>query len=83
MRLSAMLGWRHAFGDLATGAHRFSAGGTGFSANGVPLADDTVAVEAGLDLRIAPAVTIGLGYSGQFGRGLSDSGVQARVGIRF
>jgi outer membrane autotransporter protein len=83
VRLSAMLGWRHAFGDLASGAHRFAAGGTGFSAAGVPLADDTVAVEAGLDLTITPAVTFGIGYSGQFGRGVSDSGVQARVGIRF
>jgi len=83
MRLSAMLGWRHAFGEVVSGAHRFAAGGTGFSVAGVPLVDDTVAVEAGLDLAIAPALTLGLGYSGQFGRGVSDSGVQARFGFRF
>jgi outer membrane autotransporter protein len=71
--------WQHAFEDVDTAAAlAFASAGIGFTVNGVPLAEDTALIEAGLDLNLAPTATAGVSYAGQFGDGVSDSAVKGR-----
>ena len=82
-RLSGMVGWRHAFGNVPTAANSFVAGGNAFTVAGVPLARDALVLEMGLDLEIAPEATFGVHYSGQVGSGVSDHALKARLGVMF
>jgi outer membrane autotransporter protein len=45
---------------------------------GVPLAQDTALIEAGLDLSLSPTATLGATYAGQFGDGVQDNAVKGR-----
>ncbi|MHA3903110.1 autotransporter outer membrane beta-barrel domain-containing protein [Castellaniella sp. WN] len=81
---NGMLGWRHAFGDMThLLTMRFAGGGDVFSIGGVPVARDAAVIEAGLDYAITPASTLGVSYGGQFGSGLSDQSVRARLNVKF
>ncbi|RUZ35590.1 autotransporter domain-containing protein, partial [Mesorhizobium sp. M7A.F.Ca.US.003.02.1.1] len=77
------LGWRHAFGDTTPTADMAFAGGDLFTIAGVPIARDTAIVGAGLDFRIADSTTLGISYSGQFGKKAADQGVRATMEVRF
>ncbi|RVB66166.1 autotransporter domain-containing protein, partial [Mesorhizobium sp. M7A.F.Ca.CA.004.06.1.1] len=77
------LGWRHAFGDTTPTADMAFAGGDLFTIAGVPIARDTAIVGAGLDFRIADRTTLGISYSGQFGKKAADQGVRATMQVRF
>lgn len=71
--------WQHAFEDVDTAAAlAFASTGIGFDVTGVPLAEDTALIEAGLDLNLAPNATAGVSYSGQFGDGVTDNAVKGR-----
>ncbi|WP_404401916.1 autotransporter domain-containing protein [Pelagibacterium halotolerans] len=82
-KLTGMIGWRHAFGDVPTASNTFVAGGDAFTVAGVPLAQDALILEAGLDLDITPDATLGFVYSGQLGSGISDHSIKANLGVRF
>ncbi len=58
------IGWRHAFGNTDTVISAAFAGGTPFSVTGTPIAIDAAYGEAGLDLNITPAMTLGVAWSG-------------------
>ncbi len=62
--LTGGAGWRHAFGDVPATENAF-AGGDAFTILGAPLAEDSVALEGGLDLAFAGGLGLGLAYSGQ------------------
>lgn len=82
--LKGMLGWRHAFGNVTpNAAMRFAAGGNAFAIAGAPIARDAALVEAGLDLALSPAATLGVAYSGQFGSGTADQSVRATFNMKF
>ncbi|WP_186398116.1 autotransporter domain-containing protein [Stappia sp. P2PMeth1] len=81
-RLTGMAGWRHAFGDTPTSTLNF-AGGAPFTVAGVPLAKNTLVLEAGLNLDITPMATLGFNYSGQIGSGISDHALKANLGVKF
>jgi outer membrane autotransporter protein len=71
--------WQHAFDDITPGAAlTFASTGIGFDVTGVPLAEDTALIEAGLDLRLGLNATAGVSYSGQFGDGVQDNAVKGR-----
>jgi len=71
--------WQHAFEDVTPGASlAFATTGIGFAITGVPLAEDTALIEAGLDLALGPNTTAGVSYSGQFGDGVADNAVKGR-----
>ncbi len=77
------VGWRHAFGDtLPLSSNGFTPAST-FVIAGVPIAEDTAVLEAGLDFAIAPEATLGLTYTGQFGGGVSDQSVKANLSVKF
>jgi outer membrane autotransporter protein len=63
--------WQHAFDDEASLA--FASTGIGFDVTGVPLADNSLLVEAGLDLNLSPTATLGVSYSGQIASDLTEN----------
>lgn len=77
------LGWQHAYGDtIPFSTHAFTSGDT-FTIGGVPIAEDVAVIEMGLDMQISEFGTLGLSYSGQYGSGLSESGINATLNLKF
>ncbi len=61
--------WQHAFGDVTpTAALAFQSTGAAFSVSGVPIANDTAVIEAGLDWRITAQIKLGIGYQGELAK---------------
>lgn len=81
--LRGLLGWRHAFGDVAQRATLAFAGGNGYTVAGVPIAKDAAVLEAGLDFAIRRDLTLGVSYAGQVGDGVKDHGVKASLLWKF
>lgn len=82
LRLSGMLGWRHAFGDTnPTSTNSIS--GASFAVTGTPLVEDLAVIGAGVDFNLTPTATLGLNYEGEFGNGVTDTYGSARLTIRF
>ncbi len=72
--------WQHAFDEVTPGAAlAFATTGIGFNVYGVPLAEDSALIDAGLDFALGPNTTAGVSYSGQFGDGVQDNGVKGRL----
>lgn len=86
MQLSAksMLGWRHAFGDRDPSDDvRFISGGSAFGVDGLPVAQNSAVLDAGVELAISAGVRLGVSYSGQIGDGAKDSGVNSQLSLEF
>jgi outer membrane autotransporter protein len=79
------LGWRHAFGDVhPTALQSFTAGGVlPFSIAGVPIARDSLIAEAGLDIKLMAATSLGISYSGALANGADDHAGRANLTVRF
>ena len=78
------IGWRHGFGDITPSSSvRFASGGNAFAIGGVPIAEDVVVVEAGLDFALSPAATLGFSTNGQYGSGVVDQTVRANLDVKF
>jgi subtilase-type serine protease len=78
------LGWRHAYGDVTpTALLAFAGGGSSFSIAGVPVGQDSVAVEAGFDVAVARNVSIGLSYVGQAASHAQDHDIKGTVNWKF
>jgi outer membrane autotransporter protein len=83
MTAHAMLGWRHAFGDVRpTSTHAFAVGAP-FTIAGTPIARDAAVIEAGLDFRFAAQASFGVSYSGQLAGNAQSHGFKARLGVSF
>jgi len=82
-RFSGTLGWRHAFGDATPGQALAFAGGDGFAVDGVPIARDTLAFGATLDVQISETASLAILYTGQIGSGVSDHAIKANLGVKF
>ncbi|CAN7484158.1 autotransporter domain-containing protein [Bosea sp. LjRoot237] len=79
-----MVGWRHAFGDMApTSTMRFAGGGNAFAIGGIPIVRDAAVIEAGLDHAITPNATLGVSYGAQFGSGMSDQSAHFNFNVKF
>ncbi|MEM8574722.1 MAG: autotransporter domain-containing protein [Pseudomonadota bacterium] len=71
--------WLHAFDDVTPDASlAFASTGIGFTVYGVPLAEDSALLDAGLDLAISDRLSAGVSYSGQFADSVSDNAVKGR-----
>ncbi|MFC4174465.1 autotransporter outer membrane beta-barrel domain-containing protein [Microvirga sp. GCM10011540] len=78
------LGWRHAFGDVEPAAlMTFQDGAFPFGVTGAPVARDALVVEAGLDLAVGPAATLGVSYSGQISGRTQDQTVKGDLTWKF
>ena len=72
--------WQHAFDDVTPGAAlAFASTGIGFSIAGMPLAEDFVLLDTGLDFAISDRMTAGASYAGQFGDGVTDNAVKGQL----
>jgi outer membrane autotransporter protein len=61
--------WQHAFSEVTPAAAlAFQSTGASFSVTGVPIAQDTAVVEAGLDWRITAQIKLGVGYQGELAK---------------
>lgn len=71
--------WQHAFDDVTPeAALAFASTGTGFDVTGVPLAQNSALIEAGLDFNVSPTALLGVSYSGQLASDLVDNSVKGR-----
>lgn len=78
-----MVGWIHAYGDTSPVSSLAFATGNGFDVAGIPIAEDTAAVEAGIDFNLSRQSTLGVSYTGQFGSGLTQNAVDAKFAVKF
>lgn len=82
-RVTAMLGWRHAFGDVnATTRLAFDASQP-FTVAGTSIARDAALVGLGADMALGRNSSVGLSYDGQFARGSREHAANVRVAWRF
>ncbi|GLQ97229.1 autotransporter outer membrane beta-barrel domain-containing protein [Dyella mobilis] len=70
----ASIGWRHAFGNVQPNATMAFANGEPFTVEGLPIARNALAVDAGMDLHVNRRTTISLSYDGQIASRAVDSG---------
>lgn len=77
--VTGTLGWRHAFGDVTPQTRLAFQGSQAFTVAGTPVARDAALVELGASARVSERMTIGLGYSGQFGDGNRAHGGNVQV----
>ncbi len=67
MTLRGLVGWRHAFGDIKPESSLNYIGGTGYNVTGTPIAKDAAVLEAGIDVKVSRAATLGISYQGMVG----------------
>lgn len=81
----ASAAWQYAFGDTSPTAQLSLTAlpGASFTVAGVPLAQNTALVEAGLDLFLTPQARIGATYVGQFGDNVTTNAFQANFTWQF
>lgn len=78
------LGWRHAYGDLAPSvAVTYLNTGTGFTVQGVLIAEDSVVVGAGLEVPLGKGLSVGVSYDGAFASSSQSNAVRGTLGIAF
>ncbi|MBB1628342.1 autotransporter outer membrane beta-barrel domain-containing protein [Achromobacter sp. UMC71] len=70
--VSAGLGWRHAFGDVAPVSRLAFNAGQAFNVTGAPISRDAALVELGADLAVSRSATIGVAYAGQYASANQD-----------
>ena len=84
LALRGGLGWRHALGDVVPEARLgFAAGGAPFLVQGVPIAEDALGVQAGVDLDVGPKAQLSVLYDGQLAAHGSDNGARLNLSLRF
>ncbi len=80
----ATAGWRHAFGDVTPVAVvSYLDTGTSFGVEGLPIAEDSMVLGAGLDLALVNGWTLGVAYDGMFGDGATYNAAKGTAALRF
>src|SRR5262249_24048818 len=77
------LGWQHAYGALSPTSQLAFAGMDTFDVVGLPIARDAAMLEAGFDVRLGAAATIGLSYRGRIASESTDNGFRVDLTSRF
>ena len=80
--VDASLAWQHAFGDLAALTRPAFDGGAPFSIAGVPVAEDTLRIDAGIALALGARTSFGVACHSRFGADVSDQGMKATLSRR-
>ncbi len=81
--LHGSVSWRHANGDLTPDTKMAFAGGSSFTVRGAPLAEDVAVLNAGVNFNISSNAALSLSYTGQFGSGSSQNGINGYLGVKF
>lgn len=77
------IGWQHAFGDVTPETSLAFASGPSFTVRGAPIAENAAVIEAGLDMNLGKAATLGLTYQGQLASDVQEHGLNAKLSVRF
>ncbi|SEE28609.1 outer membrane autotransporter barrel domain-containing protein [Rhizobiales bacterium GAS191] len=81
---TSLLGWRHAFGDTIPKVNQTFVGSfSSFTIAGVPIDRDAFVSETTLDYAVSQKVTVGVSYSGQYGKHATDSAFKGHVAVSF
>jgi len=84
IKTTAVLGWRHAFGDETPDATMaFAAGANVFTITGAPIIRNAAILELKLGMAIGERASLDLSYNGQLGSRFSDHGVRSALRIWF
>ncbi|MFT8736854.1 MAG: autotransporter domain-containing protein [Zymomonas mobilis] len=77
---NATIGYRHAFGTITPSIRQnFLSGSSDFNVSGVPLAQNSAMVSAGLQAQIKQRLQLGVSYTGQYGTRYSESGIKGNI----
>jgi outer membrane autotransporter protein len=82
-RLTAGLGWRHAFGDVAPDTGLAFAGSGAFGVAAAAVARDTALFDAGIAIDFTPTSSLSIRYNGMLADGFNEQAVAARLGVQF
>ena len=82
VRVRALAGWRHAFGDTAPSSAHSMAGGAPVAVAGAPVAQDALDIELGIEAGLMDTATVGAAYTGQYGGGAGHA-VTAELRVAF
>jgi len=84
VRLNGDFGWQHHFGTgQTTGQHNFHLSNDVFDIKGIALERDSIFVSTGLNAILNEAVSLNIGYQGQFGHGVSDHSGMMQIKVQF
>jgi fibronectin-binding autotransporter adhesin len=84
LTVRALVGWRHAYGDVSPAAvMAFQGASQTFTIAGAPIGRDAAVVEGGLGLAITKTATLSVSYSGQFGQRATDNAFHGRLDVSF
>ncbi|MEG2999923.1 MAG: autotransporter domain-containing protein [Comamonas sp.] len=78
-RLRATVGWRHAFGDVATSKTMAFEGGQNFTVAGSPLARNTAVLGLEGEVALSRTAALVLGYRGELGSGQRDHAANVKL----
>ncbi|MCB8822136.1 autotransporter outer membrane beta-barrel domain-containing protein [Microvirga rosea] len=82
--LRGMVGWRRAYGDIRpTALMAFAGGASAFTISGVPLDQDTLVGEAGIDWQATQSLSLGASYTGQIGARSQEHALKGNLTLRF
>ncbi|MEN4920481.1 autotransporter domain-containing protein [Achromobacter spanius] len=81
--VTAMLGWRHAFGDVDAKTQLAFDASQPFTVAGTPIARDAALLGLGADMALGRNSSVGLSYDGQFARDSREHAASVRVAWRF
>jgi len=83
LSLHAMLGWRRAYGSVVTVTSMAFASGQSFAVQGLPIARNALAADAGLTVQLAKHASFDLSWQGQLAHHAVDSGFRGSFDWRF
>lgn len=83
LALHEILGWRHAFNNVATHSALAFDQGTTFDVSGLPIARNALDAGIGLTLHVAKGASFDLSYQGQLARHAVDNDFEGRFDWRF
>ena len=83
LSLTGSAAWRHAFGLEATETRLAFGTGTPFTVAGTPIAEDALAVEAGVEIGLGGAARLAILYTGQIADRSEDHGARATLSVPF
>ena len=83
LRANGLVGWRHVLDANSPSAELSFGGADTFTVFGAPLSEDTLRIEAGVQLEVLPSVRIGAAYTGNVGSAYESHGARVGVSIDF
>jgi outer membrane autotransporter protein len=77
------VGWQHAYSIATPRIDLTFSSGTVFGVTGAPLTRNAAVLEVGVEARISRAISVGLGYGGQFASGFVQNSLIGKLSAAF